>query len=101
MVEKTDRFSKLFEPGEIGNLRLKNRIIMPAMGNRFCGVWGEVTDTLVDWYRRRAQGGVALVILEATLSATAIDPIRVTPRMLRPEADRTSRVCSPATRYAG
>ena len=65
-------FVNLFEPGKVGKLELKNRIVMPAMGNRFCGIWGEVTDTLINWYRRRARGGCGLVILEATLSATAL-----------------------------
>ena len=76
-------FSKLCEPGNIGTLRLKNRIAMPAMGTRLCGVWGEVTDALTRWYRRRAQGGCSLVMVEATLAATAIDNLRLQTRQLR------------------
>ncbi|MDO8567978.1 MAG: FAD-dependent oxidoreductase, partial [Dehalococcoidales bacterium] len=76
-------FSKLLEPGRIGTLELKNRIIMPPMGNRLCGVWGEVTDPLIEWYRTRAKGGVGMIIVEATHCATAVDPIRALPRVLR------------------
>ena len=28
-----DKFSALFQPGNIGAVRLENRIVMPAMGN--------------------------------------------------------------------
>ncbi|MFC2067111.1 FAD-dependent oxidoreductase [Chloroflexota bacterium] len=77
------KFSKLFEPGKIGKLELKNRIIMPAMGSRFCGVWGEVTDDLIEWYCRRAQGGCGMVIVEPAHAATAIDSLRSMPRFLR------------------
>ncbi|MDO8567640.1 MAG: FAD-dependent oxidoreductase [Dehalococcoidales bacterium] len=85
-----DEFKRLFEPGKIGALELKNRIIMPAMGTRYCGIWGEVTDMLINWYRRRAEGGCAMVTIEATMSATAIDPLRLLPRQLR--ADDTSYI---------
>ena len=77
------KFSKLFEPGRIGSLELKNRIAMPSMGSRFCGPWGEVTDDLIEWYRRRAEGGCGLVIVECTHAAAAIDALRVMPRMVR------------------
>ena len=41
---------------------LKNRIVMTAMHLRYTPE-GEVTDRLVDFYVRRAQGGVGLIIL--------------------------------------
>lgn len=78
-----NEFKMLFEPGKIGALEVKNRIVMSAMGTRFCGIWGEVTPTLIEWYRRRARGGCGLVIIEATMSATAIDPLRPLPCNLR------------------
>ncbi len=78
-----DDFRKLLEPGKIGSLELKNRIIMPAMGSRFGGVWGEVNDIIVEYYRRRARGGCGLIMVESVLAATAIDPLRTTVRDLR------------------
>ncbi len=80
-------FKKLFEPGKIGPLALKNRIVMPPMGTRFCGPWGEVTDTLIEWYARRARGGAGLIIVEATHTATALEPVRYTTRLLRADDD--------------
>ena len=77
MVQNND-FKNLFAPGKIGKLCLKNRIVMSAMGTRYCGIWGEVTERMIEWYRRRAQGGCGLVIIESTLAATAIDPLRLT-----------------------
>ena len=76
MNGKSD-FLKLMAPGKIGSLALKNRIVMPAMGTRFCGVWGEVNETIIEYYRRRARGGCGLIMVEVTQAATAIDPLRV------------------------
>ncbi len=57
-------FPKLFEPGRIGTLRLKNRIVMPPMGTKFADKAGFVTERMKDYYAERAKGGVALVITE-------------------------------------
>ncbi|MBI2832353.1 MAG: FAD-dependent oxidoreductase [Chloroflexi bacterium] len=83
-------FERLFEPGKIGTLELKNRIVMPSMGARFYGLWGEVTDTAVEWFRRRAKGGCGLVIPGAAFAATAIDPLKSSPNALR--VDDTSYI---------
>ena len=37
-------FEKLFEPGRIGNLTLKNRFIMEPMGTRYADSRGHVTE---------------------------------------------------------
>ena len=55
------RFPSLFQPGNIGTLQLKNRLIMPAMGTQLADAEGRVTDRLSNYYRTRAGGGVALV----------------------------------------
>ena len=47
-------FIKLFEPGVIGNLELKNRIVMPAMGNHWT-TDGYVTQRHLDYYAERAK----------------------------------------------
>lgn len=54
-------FPSLFQPGKIGSLQLKNRLIMPAMGTQLADVEGRVTDRLIGYYRARAAGGVGLV----------------------------------------
>ena len=38
------KYNNLFSKGRIGNLVLKNRVIMPAMGTNIGGTNGEVTD---------------------------------------------------------
>lgn len=54
---------KLFEPSQIGRLQLKNRIVMPAMGNNW-STDGFVTQRHIDYYVERARGGVGLVTTE-------------------------------------
>jgi 2,4-dienoyl-CoA reductase (NADPH2) len=61
-----DRFPRIFEAGHIGSLELPNRIVMSPMGTLFASDSGAVTPKLIDHYKRRAQGGVGLVIVEFT-----------------------------------
>jgi 2,4-dienoyl-CoA reductase (NADPH2) len=56
-------FMKLFEPIEIGGVRVKNRIVMPAGETHFEAPDGGVTDRLLEFYRERARGGVGLAIV--------------------------------------
>jgi len=60
-----DRTDKLFEPVQISGLSLKNRIVMPPMTRTMSpnGVPGTANAA---YYRRRAKGGVGLVITEGT-----------------------------------
>ncbi len=55
---------KLFEPVNIGNVELRNRLVMPPMGTNFAAEDGSVTQRAIDYYRERARGGVGLVIVE-------------------------------------
>ena len=59
-------FEKLLSPIEIGNLTLKNRMVMPAMGTGYADADGTATDRLIDYFGARAKGGAALLIVEAT-----------------------------------
>lgn len=52
----------LFTPIDVGNLKLKNRIVMPAMHLNYTPD-GEVTDRLIAFYEERAKGGAALIIV--------------------------------------
>lgn len=54
---------KLFEPIEIDGMKIKNRIVMPAVGNNFWTFDGAVTDTLIEFYRERAKNGVGFVVV--------------------------------------
>jgi len=55
---------KLFQPCNIGKLQLKNRVVMPPMGNNFGAEDGSVTLQQIDYYNERALGGPGLIITE-------------------------------------
>lgn len=56
----------LFRPLDLDKLNLKNRIVMAPMTRTFSP--GNVpNDQVVDYYRRRAEGGVGLIITEGTV----------------------------------
>lgn len=59
-------YTKLFEPGRIGNLELKNRIVMPAMGCSLAEISGEPGQRMIAYYTERAKGGAGLIITEIT-----------------------------------
>ena len=56
------KFAKLLEPFSIAGMSLRNRMIMPAMHLGGADD-GYVTDQIIEFYRRRAQGGVGLIIV--------------------------------------
>ncbi|MBP2641570.1 MAG: NADH:flavin oxidoreductase/NADH oxidase [Firmicutes bacterium] len=64
--------SRLYSPGKIGRVEIRNRFIMTPMHLAYCPE-GEVSDRIIEFYRLRAQGGVGLIIV----GAVGIDPIRV------------------------
>ena len=68
-------FSALFQPGNIGKLRLENRLIMNAMGTVLVDGEGNVTERMFDYYRVRARGGAGLIVTQCALvSADATPP---------------------------
>ena len=62
----TGSFRKLFEPGYIGKLGLKNRLIRASMWTTYGAIDGSVTDRMIRHYRELASGGVGLVMVEYT-----------------------------------
>ncbi len=63
-MSKLTKFSKLFGPGSIGSMKIRNRIVMPAMATNYADDDGRVTDLMIDHYVQRARGGVGLIITE-------------------------------------
>jgi 2,4-dienoyl-CoA reductase-like NADH-dependent reductase (Old Yellow Enzyme family) len=55
--------SPLFSPLALGRLRLRNRVVMAPMTRGRCPS-GVPTDEVVEYYRRRAEGEVGLIITE-------------------------------------
>jgi len=56
-------FDHLFEPGNIGQSRLRNRIIMPLFPTKYA-TESKVNPKMIAFYRIRARGGVALIVLD-------------------------------------
>ncbi|MBQ6502851.1 MAG: FAD-dependent oxidoreductase [Flexilinea sp.] len=59
-------YAKLFAPGKIAGLELKNRIVMPAMGCSLAESSGEAGARMIKYYADRARGGAGLIITEIT-----------------------------------
>ena len=60
------KFDKLFEPGYISNLKLKNRIIQAPMYTAFAERDGSVSQRLLKYYKERSKGGAGLIIVESS-----------------------------------
>ena len=57
-------YRKIFEPIKIGSMTLKNRIVMGPMGTSLANIDNSLSDRQLAYYKRRAQGGVSMIILE-------------------------------------
>ena len=57
---------KLFEPCRIGNLTMKNRVVMAPMETLYAETDGHPGQRIIRYYEERAKGGVGLIIVEAT-----------------------------------
>lgn len=60
-------FKKLFEPITIGNLKLKNRLIVAPMVTNYCNQDGTVTERFIKYHETRAKGGWGLITIEQTV----------------------------------
>ena len=58
------KHTHLFEPGHIGNLKIRNRTVMAPMGTLLGHADGEVSDHQIAYYAERARGGTGLIITE-------------------------------------
>ncbi|MBI4773771.1 MAG: FAD-dependent oxidoreductase [Deltaproteobacteria bacterium] len=58
--------AKIFEPIRVGSMELKNRIVSLPTVTSFADRQGYATPQLIDTYRKRAEGGAGLIIVEAT-----------------------------------
>lgn len=59
-------YNMLFSPMKIGNVEIKNRVVMAPMCMGFGQFNGKVTDTMMNYYVQRAKGGVGLIFTEIT-----------------------------------
>ena len=61
----SDQFRKLFEPGKIGPVEVKNRIIKTANGTSFVDPGQTVGERMITFYERLAKGGFDAKWIEA------------------------------------
>ena len=64
-MKQRQQFKRLFEPVRIGQMELKNRIVMLPMENNYATEDGSVTERLKNYYRERARE-VGLVGIQIT-----------------------------------
>ena len=57
-------FPRLFEPGWIGNVQLKNRVIKAPQHTGLANPDGSITERMLRYYKDVASGGVSMVIVE-------------------------------------
>lgn len=59
----------LFKKGQIGNMKLKNRVIMAPMGTKPESD-GSYTQSAINYFEERAKGGVGMIITGANIATT-------------------------------
>lgn len=59
-------FKKIFEPGKIGAVTIKNRLVMSPMGCGLANLDGTPSEDMIAFYEARAIGGAGLIIPEIT-----------------------------------
>lgn len=60
------KYEMMFSPMKIGNVEIRNRVVMAPMCMGFGQFNGKVTDTMMNYYVERAKGGVGLIFTEIT-----------------------------------
>jgi len=65
-VLKVSKQNLLFTPMEINGMQLKNRLVRSATYEHMAAEDGKVTDQLISFYSKLAEGGVGLIVLGAT-----------------------------------
>ncbi|BDF34251.1 oxidoreductase [Lachnospiraceae bacterium] len=61
------RFDNMFSPIQIGPMTVKNRFVVPPMGNNFANTDGTWSGQSAAYYAERAKGQFGLITIEATV----------------------------------
>ena len=64
------KYTKMFEPGKIGSMSLRNRIVLPAMGTGSNdddpdGMLCALNNKTIEYYAERAKGGAGMIVIQA------------------------------------
>ncbi len=60
------KYDLLFSPMKIGNVEIKNRVVMAPMLMGFGTFNGDATEQMINYYEERAKGGTGLIVTEIT-----------------------------------
>lgn len=61
------KFENMFQPITIGPMTVKNRFVVPPMGNNYANEDGSWSEQSVAYYSERAKGDFGLITIEATV----------------------------------
>jgi 2-enoate reductase len=67
---------KLFTPASIGNLSLKNRVVMLPMMSRLNDQNSDLSERALEFYAARAKGGAGLIIAAMWAASRDVDLVR-------------------------
>ena len=56
-------YQNLAQPGSIGSMTVKNRMVVTAMGTNLAEEDGSCGQSLIDFHERQARGGIGLIIM--------------------------------------
>jgi 2-enoate reductase len=86
-------FPYLFEPGKIGPVELKNRLVMAPMGiGALIAFDGTFSERAMDYYEARAEGGIGLIITTVCLATNKFEPWEVEGMKFLPTFDNPAKV---------
>ncbi|MDO4943158.1 MAG: FAD-dependent oxidoreductase [Lachnospiraceae bacterium] len=61
------KFNAMFQPIQIGPMTVKNRFVVPPMGNNFANTDGTWSEQSIAYYGARAKGQFGLITIEASV----------------------------------
>lgn len=83
------KYSHLFKRGKIGNLEIKNRLIMAPMGIfGLVNSDGSLSPEAIDYYESRAVGGIGLIITSMFMSSLDFEPLTSDNTAVMPVLDK-------------
>ena len=66
-----EKYCELLKPFSIGNMTVKNKIVMSPMGPNDGNIDGTIGDSSIDYYTERAKGGTGMIITGALMLAAS------------------------------
>jgi 2-enoate reductase len=87
------RFPYLFQPGKIGKVELKNRLVMAPMGiGALTDFNGTFSERAIDYYEARAKGGIGLIVTTVCLTTNRYEPWEIDGLSYLPTLDNPVKI---------